>query len=225
MGNVDKIFQNLKIFLSYSTNDKGYVGKIKEVFEEKYGIKAFLAHQDIEVSNHWKQRILIELKEADLYVPILTEHFRNSDWTDQEAGIAVGLGIVIAPLWVTVKPYGFLADHQAGKIKLNKPNEACEVIIRGITFNPGLRKKLIDGFVKVFVKSDGFQTTNDLTNKLEALGDFDNIQITDFVNGSCKNNQIWGATGSIEQLYEFVERHKDLLNEDLWTKFKRKFKE
>jgi hypothetical protein len=214
----------LKIFLSYSTKDRGYVGKFKKMFEEKYGIQSFLAHEDMSVSDQWKQRIVKELNDADVYVPVLTGHFRNSDWTGQEAGIAIGRGILIASLWVTEKPYGFLADHHAGKTKLNKADEACAAVVDGILKNETLRPRLVDGFIEVFLKSGSWQTTNEFTERLEKMGNFNKGQITKLVKGASENKEIYGAEHTKQELFDFVERHKRLLDTSSWNKFFRKFK-
>lgn len=214
----------LKIFLSYSTKDKRHVEKFKAVFEEYYGATAFLAHQDLNVSDQWKKRILKEIDTADVYVAVLTGNFKNSDWTAQEAGIALKRKIKIASLQVTVKPYGFLADHQAGKIKLNHPHEACDAVIRGVIDRKALRVKLINGFTDAFIKSESYDFTNQMTHKLDLLGKFSKSLITKLVTGACQNDQIYDAQKTKYLLFEFVERHKALLVGSLWKKFCLKFK-
>ena len=48
-----------KIFISYSVKDKEIAGKVKDILS-RFNISAFLAHQDIEVSEEWEKRILEE---------------------------------------------------------------------------------------------------------------------------------------------------------------------
>jgi len=60
-------------FISYSHVDREYARQAKQVLEE-VGVTAFLAHEDLEVSEEWKERILEELKICDLFVPLLSKN-------------------------------------------------------------------------------------------------------------------------------------------------------
>jgi hypothetical protein len=102
----------LRVFLSYSTDDRQIAGKIKEKLAY-WGVDAFLAHEDLVPSSVWQDEILREVEACDVFVPILTGSFRLSDWTDQESGMAIIRKKAILPLKVTRNPHGFLGKHQA----------------------------------------------------------------------------------------------------------------
>ena len=76
------------IFLSYATDDRRLAGGIKDGVEV-YGFRVFLAHEDLVPSEEWQQRIRAELRRCDVFIPLISENFRPSDWTDQEAGYAL----------------------------------------------------------------------------------------------------------------------------------------
>ncbi len=102
----------MKIFLSYSHLDKRLAGKIK-MYLRQYGVKVFLAHDDIEPSEEWADKILEELRDCDVFMPILTKHFNKSNWTDQETGCALIINKLIVPLKGDVDPHGFISRYQA----------------------------------------------------------------------------------------------------------------
>lgn len=82
------------------------------------GVDAFMAHDDIQVSQHWRDRILEELRRMQVFVPLLSVNFKTSDWTAQEVGFAMSrpeVLIVPASLDGTV-PSGFLGAYQARKL-------------------------------------------------------------------------------------------------------------
>lgn len=118
----------LRAFISYSNEDKKIAGKIKS-YLEKHGVTAFLAHDNIKVSKEWESEIRKELHECDIFVPLLTDNFRPSKWTDQEAGFAVGLDKTVFPLMVKDIPHGFLERIQAIKLDVSNVERACEKII------------------------------------------------------------------------------------------------
>jgi hypothetical protein len=216
--------KKLRIFLSYSTRDKYRAGRLKFHLEENYGTIPFLAHEDIEPSEEWKKRILHELDESDVYVALLTKRFKLSKWTSQEAGIAIARNLKIVPLWVSVKPYGFMEAHQAKRVKINQPWKLAETVVYGIQTTLKLRSRLIDGFLDIFLKSDSFQFTNEMTEKLKSLGKFKRKQIMKLVHGALSNNQIYNARKSKYELFEFVEQYQKVLPLRLWKNFCRKFK-
>ena len=54
-----------KAFISYAHTDRKYGGQAKAVLAE-VGIAAFLAHEDLAVSEEWRERIIEELRTCDL---------------------------------------------------------------------------------------------------------------------------------------------------------------
>ena len=104
-------------FVSYSHKDREYGGQAKSVLRE-VGIDAFLAHDDLAVSEEWQRRILKELSRCDLFVPLLSKNFLDSKWAPQEAGfIASRPKVVIAPLSIDeTTPYGFFSHVQSSRI-------------------------------------------------------------------------------------------------------------
>ena len=53
-------------------------------------------------------------------LPLLTDGFHDSNWTDQEIGIAVGRGVPVISVKLGTDPYGFIAKYQAVQV-LTKP--------------------------------------------------------------------------------------------------------
>ncbi len=107
---------NMRAFLSYQTAEKSVAGRIKESLE-LYGIRSFLAHEDIGVSQEWATRILSEIKESEIFVCVLSENYLASPWCIQESGIAANRGMTVVPLTVDrTTPPGFLSQYQGRRI-------------------------------------------------------------------------------------------------------------
>ena len=86
----------IRVFLSYSSHDKELAGQVKKELESR-GLEAFLAHEDIEPTQEWEGVILENLKACDVFIPLLSENFKESEWTDQETGVAVSEEKLIIP--------------------------------------------------------------------------------------------------------------------------------
>ena len=63
-------------FIAYSHKDSKYGAQAKAVLA-KLGIEAFLAHDDLHVSDEWRERIRKELKRCDIFVPLLSATSRG----------------------------------------------------------------------------------------------------------------------------------------------------
>lgn len=114
-----------KVFISYHTSNKQMAGKIKKFFDEKK-IESFLAHEDIEVSQEWREVILKELSKSTIFIALLDQSFKDSNWCSQELGIAVHRKIKIVPLIIgeATVPYGFANIFQGKRIEKDEDLES-----------------------------------------------------------------------------------------------------
>ncbi len=86
-----------EIFLSYSHKDRALARRIKRKLSS-LGWSAFLAHEDIRVSEVWRNKILEHLESCSALMVVVTRNATNSPWVNQEIGIVMGKGKPIAPL-------------------------------------------------------------------------------------------------------------------------------
>jgi hypothetical protein len=165
----------VKAFISYSTKDKKYgtavkatLDKIGKAAPDKINLESFLAHDDVRVSEEWKKRILAELKECKIFVPLLSEAFKGSDWCGQETGFVVERGnVLIIPLSIDgTVPYGFISHlqcHQVspdgidpqpilGAIGRKWPSIVIEVLLKSVEGASSFRRaeELIEPLVPYF---------------------------------------------------------------------------
>ncbi|HET8546351.1 MAG TPA: toll/interleukin-1 receptor domain-containing protein, partial [Bryobacteraceae bacterium] len=109
--------RKLRAFISYSHVDRKYGAQAKALLEE-VGIEAFLAHEDLHVSDEWRNCIIEELKRCDLFVPLLSANFLTSKWAPQEVGFIISRPeVVIAPISIDgTTPFGFISHVQSRRI-------------------------------------------------------------------------------------------------------------
>lgn len=204
----------IKVFISYSMNDKLVGAKIKEILAS-FGIECFMAHDDIGVSEEWKIRIINELNEADIFIPILSDNFKKSDWCSQEAGIACFRDILFIPLTLDkqITPYGFMS-HRQGKL-ISQNYIPLNYLINPILDNfPAVNifGNLIDELKIV----DGYRNAENLMYKLEPYFDkLNDNEIKKVVDISIANNQIWDAN-RCKSVYlpKFIKFNKDKIEDN-----------
>ena len=82
-----------------------------------FGISCFVAHSDIEPTRTWQKEIEKALFSMDVLIALMTEDFSDSNWTDQEIGVAIGRNVLILPIRMGADPYGFIGKYQAISFK------------------------------------------------------------------------------------------------------------
>lgn len=202
--------KKLKAFISYSSKDKLIGAKVKDILSD-FGIEGFLAHNDINVSEEWKQRIREELSKSDIFISLLSKDFKNSDWAPQETGIAYFRDILIIPLRLDeIIPFGFINHLQGKPISVDK-----------IPLNY-LIKPIVDKFPRHMIavaierleKAKSFRYAESVMELLVPY--FDNFEQTDidrFVDVSINNNQVWSAELCRDRyLPQFIDINRDRIN-------------
>lgn len=186
----------LRAFLSYSTVDKTLGARIKSILE-RFDIKSFLAHDDIEISEEWRTRILSELNKVDIFIAILSENFKDSEWCSQEAGIAlfrdeIEDDILIIPLSTDgTKSYGFIGKYQSKKIDTEE--ELIKYLIRPIVTNfPEI--DFISSLIEELKSSASWRYSEGVMGVLEPhFGNLTYSQVNTIADYSIENYEVYSA--------------------------------
>ncbi len=208
----------MKAFLSYSNLDKYLAAQIKHELED-YGLEIFLAHEDIEPLAEWVYTIRAELEACDVFIPILTENFDKSDWTDQETGIAIACNTPIMPLKVTVDPHGFIARFQALKMDIKKIAPSCYKLVKVIASKPVLGDLFRDGLIKKFGDSWSFDNANRNTKLLLSFEGYTLRQVTNIIGHIIANGQINQSFQARRKLSNYINIYKDSIDHELLQAF------
>ncbi|MBU3967176.1 MAG: toll/interleukin-1 receptor domain-containing protein [Euryarchaeota archaeon] len=210
----------LKIFFSYSTTDKKIVGLLKDPLE-LYGFEVFVAHDDdaIEPAVEWQYVIIDNLKKCDIFIPLITNNFKESNWTDQETGMAKISGKFIIPLEVDDHPYGFIGNIQSLKLDRNKLTSKNSIefetyvkydlpikIFKIIEKVPIFEKYMVDIFIKELGFIGSFATANEHVKLIDHFNNFTPEQINQIYQITYENRQIHDANVAQKVLKNFFER-------------------
>lgn len=103
---------DLKVFISHLSKEKI---KAKALAKElnSYNASGFVAHIDIKPNDEWLKNIESALESMDVLLAIVTEDFKESDWTVQEIGFALGKGVPVIAIRNGMDPFGFFGKWQA----------------------------------------------------------------------------------------------------------------
>jgi hypothetical protein len=205
-----------KAFISYSSQQQQQVDdalKIKEFLESIY-IDSFVAKDDLRAASTWKDKIVEELKNCDLFIPLLSKEFKESEWCSQEMGIAYIQGKKCIPISLDdTKPYGFInhiqtrfVDDMFPELILSEGLMECEADFRG--------------FIQLAKTAPNFRRAEEIFKTIDPY--FTKINKGDLnliVKSSIENSQIWSAADCAgKYLPKLLELRQNDIEPDLYAK-------
>lgn len=202
------VIPKITAFISYSHKDRKYGAEAKAVLAE-VGIEAFLAHDDLHVSEEWRERIIEELQRCDIFVPLLSANFLESKWAPQEVGFIISRpDVAIAPVSLDgTTPSGFISHVHGRTIK-------TDGITRELLVDPLARRiprKIVPSLIRSVDEAATFRSGEARMLPLVPL--FAKLTAQEaqaLAEASVRNSQIWSAAACRnEYLPAFIAAQKD----------------
>lgn len=192
-----------KMFVSHLSSNRERMSALK-VDLDKWGISAFIAHEDIEASKEWRDEVEAGLETMEVLVAVVEPGFKESDWCVQEVGFALGRKIDIIPLRAGLDPFGFFGKYQGIQIKGKYPDGVANEIVQTILKKPKHRNKLLQCIIKAFTTLQSSQKTKlihlldswsiTIDEQLKTL--LERVSLSDFERESLKN--VIGRVGAFK---------------------------
>ncbi len=176
-----------RVFISHKAERKKLATQLKAGLA-RFGIRAFVAHEDIRPTQAWQDEIEYALRSMDGFVALLTDDFHDSDWTDQEVGYALARGVPIIAIRIGIDPYGFIGRFQALSCSVD---QAALEIVKLLIKHP----KAVDGYIKALRLVNSYAEANELATILEFLPPLTPEQIQEIVDAYNNNDQLHGSYG------------------------------
>lgn len=159
--------EGFRIFLTHVSGKKQVAHALKSCLRY-YGVDSFVAHDDIQAGKQWQAVIESALHSCDALAGLLHEGFRESDWCDQEVGIALGRGIPIVPIQFDLLPYGFFGSLQAEiNATVKEPKELARSLVEVLLRDKRTSEKLAEALVGRLTCATSFEQANRLSRMLD----------------------------------------------------------
>lgn len=195
-----------RVFLSHLASMKVFTMQLREELS-KFGISAFVAHVDIEPTKEWQVEIESALASMDGLIALLAPGFKESNWCDQEVGVAIGRTLPIVSVRLDLDPYGFVGKYQAvqgvGKDHKALARELYDIFM----LNPSIGPKITSALVKMLSKSFSFDESKRLVALIEKSAYLTTKHIASMQESVDKNAQVsssWGVPEKIQAIAEKV---------------------
>jgi hypothetical protein len=149
--------RHVKLFLSHKSSVKADVTKLKQSLA-KCGIAAFVAHEDIEPTQEWQREIERALFSMDALAALLTQDYHDSEWTDQEVGVAIGRGVPLVAVRLECDPYGLMGKGQGlGGCTWSDPDSAAIKIFHTLRKCLQDKSRLIECAIAAYSESRSWE--------------------------------------------------------------------
>jgi hypothetical protein len=208
---------SFRLFLSHVSAHKIGVSKFKSELN-RWGIAAFVAHEDIEPTEIWRTEIELALCSMDALTALVTSDFHSGDWTDQEIGWAIGRGLLVVPMRLGSDPYGFFGKYQGISGNLESPGtlakDVVKILLKKTQTHDAMRKALIEAFCK----APSFDCVKMLWGIIGQLKDFTDQEKELIKKARIENSQIDGTfyvPGEIDRLFGKLSRPEQSEAEDV----------
>jgi len=185
LGNIwtDNYF---RVFLSHKATYKKETSKLKQELE-KYGISAFVAHNDIEPSKEWQNEIEKALLSMDAFVALITEDFYDSEWTNQEIGFSLAFEIPHIYIDLDGNPKGFVAKFQALKCSWeNAHKKILDILLKE-------SNKMLDIFISSLQNASSYKEAKEFFYHLTNINKLNDEQCDKVIYAYNNCNQINGC--------------------------------
>lgn len=183
---------SLRLFISHTNSCKNQATELKDQLA-RFGVAAFVAHEDIEPSKRWQKEILRALFSMHMLVALFSQDFLKSKWTDQEVGVAVGREVPIISVRMGTDPYGFVGDVQAISGS-DGPEHWARAVYELSLDNVELRAQAVDGFILAIKKVETYSQADSLFERyLPKIDTLTSTQHASLISAFNQNDQVRGA--------------------------------
>lgn len=201
------LIDHFRVFISHVHTARFQAGNLRYALQ-RFGISAFVAHDDIDTSDEWQEEILRSLMSMDAFVAILTPDFNSSRWTDQEVGIAVARNVLLIPINRGENPYGFLAKYQALSSKGLKVKDVASEVFRTIAVSPRTRGRIIETLTRVISTGSDVPEALFRIEKLNAIKGVDNDNWQRVRENVAGNDALRSSQPLLDRLNKIFEEKK-----------------
>lgn len=159
---------HFRLFLSHISAFKKTTSALQSALK-RFGISGFVAHEDINPTREWQDEIEAGLASMDALAAILMPGFKESNWTDQEVGVAVGRGVLVIPIIRGLNPYGFIGKYQGLQVNGKKVSEVAEEVLNILLTSEKTRGRMLTCLVDTTLLSSKVEDALEKLNRLEAV--------------------------------------------------------
>lgn len=182
----------LRAFLSHRADFKVEANSLRKSLE-RLQIGAFVAHEDIEPTRAWQGEIERALGSMHVLVTLNSSGFRDSHWTNQEIGVALGRGVPIVSLRLDEDPVGFVGHIQAVNGRAKEPTQWAPELFGAFAKLPAFAANIRQSTLLRWENSKSFIESMEVFDLMKKLGQLTSPELERVEAAFEANNQLSGC--------------------------------
>lgn len=195
---------HFRLFLSHLSSFKVKTSQLQKALRA-YGISAFVAHDDIEPTKEWQDEIEKALFSMDALAAILTPGFKESNWTDQEVGVAVGRDVLIVPIRKRLDPYGFIAKYQGMQGEGKTIGDVADHLFQVLGNHPKTKNRMAGALVEQILVSSEVSEANTKLDLLRRIGSLPEKHLEKLRENVLENSKLAESDSFVLMVNELFE--------------------
>jgi hypothetical protein len=199
---------NFRLFITHLATYNQVAANLQH-FLAKYHVSAFVAHKDIEPTREWMDEIELALTTADGLLALLHPGFKESKWTDQETGFALGRGLLVITVRFGQDPYGFLGKAQAIQGEGKEISVLADEIFERLAKHKQTQRALAYALLQGFHDSPSFKDAKYNIWLLESNDYWDATFPERLRKARDENDQVSEAFGVPERIDRLIKKHTE----------------
>jgi hypothetical protein len=207
--------RRIKVFISNSYLDRSIAMKVRNRLGE-YGINVYIAHNERDVSPLIQEKVLENISNSSVFVPLLTKNFFASEWGMQESGAAVALQKTVISVSVDADPVGYLSRYDSIKTKREPDGSVSGEDLSNSLLKAMFRRNIIgaseviDGLVNAMSLTEANYAAQFLKD-IDDAGGIDTDSAGRLFIGAMDNLMIKGSFKASKILSDILLKYKDSL--------------
>ncbi len=197
---------HFRLFLSHVSIIKVKTAQLQKALR-KYGISGFVAHEDIEPTKEWQNEIEKALMSMDALLAVLSPGFKESNWTDQEVGVAVGRDVLVVPIRKGLDPYGFIAKYQGYSGDGKTIGDVAEAVFKILVSNAKTKGKMGDVLTGLILLAKSEERAKHLLGLLQAIPGLPRRHVERLQANAGENEVLLNSEESLKELNLLLKDH------------------
>lgn len=203
----------VSLFLSHPSAYKRQTQNIATILGT-YGVKGFVAHEDLHPGHQWSRGIQNALITCDAFVGLLYPGFLDSAYCQQEVGFAMAREIPMVPVKMepTVNPDGFFGEIQALQHHGGTEEAIASGMLEWLTGQPQVSDLMTDVLLNALNESFSWDRSRELVALLEPMKIDWTKDRVDVLDDAMTNRQVYDAHRGVVPFIEAAKAEYERLN-------------
>ena len=197
---------HLKLFISHMAEHKAFASEVVEELR-RIRIDGFVAHTSIEPEREWQVEIERALRSCDALVGLLHPGFKDSTWTQQEVGWALGREVPTVMVSLGEIPAGFKAKHQALMASGSSAAATANQIVVTLSSSRELGAAVADRVLSSLQNARSYYDARDAAQRLAEMGSLSPKILDGICQAYLDNNQIHPHHIAVPVIQQILSKH------------------